>query len=108
VDIGDRVFKFGRTTLFTRGMITAFGLDNLPVNYAPRGQPPRIYSFDNQIEIVGRPGLPFSRGGDSGSLILDAGRRAVALLFAGSDETGVTYANPIHAVLSWCGGQFWI
>ncbi len=46
----------------------------------------------------------FSQRGDSGSLIIDADRRAVALLFAGSDlggsdGQGLTFANPIHAVL---------
>ena len=47
---------------------------------------------------------PFSAGGDSGSLIVGADRRAVALLFAGSDQggangQGLTYANPIYTVL---------
>ena len=46
----------------------------------------------------------FSQGGDSGSLIVDADRRAVGLLFAGSDQggsngKGLTYANPLRAVL---------
>ena len=42
---------------------------------------------------------PFSLGGDSGSLILDSRRRAVALLIAGNDAD-TTYANPIGAVLA--------
>jgi hypothetical protein len=47
---------------------------------------------------------PFSAAGDSGSLIVGRDRRAVALLFAGSDQggangRGLTYANPIHSVL---------
>ena len=42
--------------------------------------------------------------GDSGSLITGADLRAVALLFAGSDQggangQGLTYANPIRTVL---------
>ena len=41
---------------------------------------------------------PFSLGGDSGSLILDSKRRAVALLFAGND-VDATFANPIQEVL---------
>ena len=63
--------------------------------------------FDGQIEIVGR-GIPFSAGGDSGSLIFTSGdRKPYALLFAGSDSggpsnTGVTYANPIQPIF----GQF--
>lgn len=59
--------------------------------------------FDNQIEIEGAGDAPFSQGGDSGSLIVDADRRAVALLFAGGDQggangKGLTFANPLTAV----------
>ncbi len=47
---------------------------------------------------------PFSQAGDSGSLVVNADRKAVALLFAGGDLggsncKGLTYANPINAVL---------
>lgn len=47
---------------------------------------------------------PSAGGGDSGSLIVDAERKTVALLFAlsdlgGSNGKGLTYANPIDAVL---------
>jgi hypothetical protein len=59
--------------------------------------------FNNQLEIEGEKGA-FSGGGDSGSLIVDSGSLAIALLFAGSDHGGpqgygVTYANPIQTVL---------
>ena len=43
-------------------------------------------------------GGPFSDGGDSGSPIVGRDRRGVALLFAGSGQ-GLTYANPLRAVL---------
>jgi hypothetical protein len=74
----------------------------------PSNDPPdptvRYLKFDNQVEIEGAGSGPFSQGGDSGSLIVDAGHRAVALLFAGGDQggsngQGLTYANPIRAVL---------
>ena len=60
--------------------------------------------FDNQIEIEGAGNKAFSDSGDSGSLIVDAQQRAVGLLFAGGDVggsngKGLTYANPIGAVL---------
>ncbi len=60
--------------------------------------------FDGQIEIEGTGQKPFSDGGDSGSLIVNAGMQAIALLFAGSDlggrnNRGLTFANPIHRVL---------
>ncbi len=96
---GTSVAKLGRTTALTRGRVTAFELDNVVVGYGIGD-----IRFDNQIEIESITNSPFSMGGDSGSLIVDAGLRAVALLFAGSDQggshgQGVTYANPLHVVL---------
>jgi len=93
------VRKIGRTTGVTRGRISAFEVDGVPVGYGTR-----VFSFDDQIEIEGVLGL-FSGGGDSGSLITTEGDRlGVGLLFAGSATggpggTGVTYANPLAAVL---------
>ena len=94
-----RVRKVGRTTGVTRGQISAFEVDGLPVGYDTG-----VFTFDNQIEIEGVLGL-FSDGGDSGSLITTEGDPVgVGLLFAGSTTggpggTGVTYANPLGAVL---------
>jgi hypothetical protein len=45
-----------------------------------------------------RPDKPFSLGGDSGSLIVDGRRRAVAMLFSGNDLDS-TLASPINTVL---------
>ncbi|HEX3150718.1 MAG TPA: hypothetical protein VHR66_21750 [Gemmataceae bacterium] len=101
VDEGTEVAKLGRTTGLTRGKVTAFELDNVVVGF-DLGD----LRFDNQIEIEGAGDDPFSAGGDSGSLIVDAGtRQAIALLFAGSElggsnDRGLTYANPIHTVLA--------
>lgn len=99
VDIGDEVHKVGRTTGVTRGRVTAFELDNVVVAYDIGN-----LRFDDQIEIEGADAGPFSQGGDSGSLIVDADHRAVALLFAGGDQGGTngkgfTYANPFGQVL---------
>lgn len=99
VDEGDAVFKIGRTTGATAGRITAFDLDNVVVNYEIGN-----LRFDGQIEIEGTGNAPFSDGGDSGSLIVNAGMEAAALLFAGGDSggsngLGLTYANPIPRVL---------
>lgn len=103
VDEGAAVAKIGRTTGLTRGKVTAFELDNVVINY-DIGK----LRFDQQIEIEGAESGPFSQGGDSGSLIVDAGKRGIALLFAGSDQggangQGLTYANPLHAVLDALG-----
>ena len=99
VDEGDTVRKVGRTTGVTRGRVTAFDLDNVVVGYDVGN-----VRFDGQIEIEGSGRSPFSDGGDSGSLIVNRGMEAVALLFAGSEVggrngLGLTYANPIHRVL---------
>jgi hypothetical protein len=99
-----RVHKIGRTTGLTTGVVTAFEVDNVIVGYELGN-----LRFDNQIEIEGTaPDKPFSLGGDSGSLIYDDERRAVALLFAGSDQggkkgKGLTYANPIDRVFGELG-----
>jgi hypothetical protein len=99
LDEGARVAKLGRTTGLTRGRVTAFELDNVTVNFDLG-----TLRFDNQVEIEGEGSTPFSAGGDSGSLIVGEDLRGVALLFAGSDQggangQGLTYANPLHAVL---------
>ena len=91
--------KVGRTTGTTRGRVSAFEVDNVVVQFGIG-----VLKFDGQVEIEGTDTGPFSQGGDSGSLIVDADLRAVALLFAGSDQggsdgKGLTFANPIHAVL---------
>ena len=100
VDEGTAVAKAGRTTGVTHGRVTAFEVDNVVVEYDLG-----YLRFDNQLEIEGAGDLPFSQGGDSGSLIVDAEHRAVALLFAGGDVggangKGLTYANPLAAAFS--------
>lgn len=52
--------------------------------------------FVNQVATT-----PIAQPGDSGSLVVDASRRAVGLLFAGSAQ--ISLANPIEAVLQRLG-----
>jgi len=99
LDPGTEVAKVGRTTGTTRGRVTAFELDNLIVGFDIGS-----LRFDDQIEIEGAGDEPFSDGGDSGSVIVDADRMAVGLLFAGGDvgganDRGLTYANPMLSVI---------
>ncbi len=92
----DIVWKVGRTTGFTKGVVTAIELDDVVVEY-DMGD----VTFDDQIEIAGVRGTLFCDGGDSGSLIVDADDKACALLFAGGYEPGrgdLTYAHPIKTV----------
>ncbi len=85
--LGMNVFKFGRTTQFTRGRIR--GIDaTIAVRY---GAGKKAY-FRNQIVTTN-----MSRGGDSGSLLLSSDGYGVGLLFAGSSV--VTIHNNIHNVL---------
>jgi hypothetical protein len=100
IDEGESVYKLGRTTGGTEGRVTAFDVDNVVVNYDAGN-----LRFDNQIEIEGVGQGPFTDGGDSGSLVVDRGMRAVALVFAGGDTggangLGLTYANPLGRVLT--------
>jgi hypothetical protein len=83
-----KVIKSGRTTGVTTGIITAIKVNGVRVNYADRGQPPKIATFNNCVEIVGENGTEFSNPGDSGSVILEASTgKPVALLFAGDGLT---------------------
>jgi hypothetical protein len=97
------VEKIGRTTGRTRGTISAFDIDDLVVDYTSGS-----VTFEDQIEIESGNGQPFSRPGDSGSVIFTESLDPVALLFAGSDyggafNQGLTYANPLQTVLDALG-----
>ena len=84
--------EHGRTTGLTFGTVVDISFDGI---VTVDGRP--AY-FEDQIAIVGTHRF-FSKGGDSGSLILDnPGSHPVGLLFAG-DNTH-TLANPIQAVLN--------
>jgi hypothetical protein len=91
--VGMNVQKYGRTTGLTRGQVT---MVNVTVNV---GYSTGTATFVDQIVIQARG--PFSKAGDSGSLIVtdDAAANPVGLLFAGTRD-GTTVANPIDAVLS--------
>lgn len=89
------VRKHGRTTGHTVGVIRDVSAD-IRVRFGRK-----MVEFEDQIAIVGvqGQGTPFSSGGDSGSLIVDAvSKEAVGLLFAGGGHT--TFANHIDSVLA--------
>jgi hypothetical protein len=85
--LGTEVQKSGRTTGYTQGRITQVDATMRVDYYGPKAL------FTGQLVAS-----PMSRGGDSGSAILDMDRRVVGLLFAGSE--GATILNPIDEVLS--------
>lgn len=91
--LGMRVIKYGRTTGQTRGTVDAVNV-TIFVGYDTG-----TARFVNQIAIKGGR---FSKGGDSGSLVVvERGNDALApvgLVFAGG--RGLTFANSIQDVLS--------
>ncbi len=91
-NIGDRVFKVGRTTGLTLGEVTSVTTTVGPVPYDP-GQ----CWFRRSIEIEGLNGTLFSDKGDSGSAIVRMSGEVVGILYAGNGQQ--TYACPIDEVL---------
>ena len=93
------VRKHGRTTGHTVGVVVDISAD-VRVNFRNR----RSAQFEDQIVVKSNDSNPFSRGGDSGSLIVNAGTcEPVGLLFAKSKHSGLTWANPIRLVLQHYG-----
>ena len=92
--IGQSVKKYGRTTRLTTGTINGI---NVTVKVCYNSSCTLIATFVNQLAI-GRSN--FSKAGDSGSLIVtnDSNAYPIGLLFAGG--SGVTFSNPIDAVLN--------
>jgi|GEM_PF-190956 len=89
-----QVQKCGRTTCHTTGTVMDIDV-TVDVEYGTGA----TYRFVHQIFLT-----DMSDPGDSGSLILDMERKAVGLLFAGSDT--VTVANPIQTVLDELNVEF--
>ena len=85
--LGMPIQKSGRTTGYTIGKIKDISA-TVKVNYDNQ-----VALFRNQILTTN-----MSQGGDSGSLVLDMQKRAVGLLFAGSEL--VTILNPIATVFN--------
>ncbi len=86
------VRKHGRSTRHTVGVVMDISAD-LWVRVLPQ----ESAWFVDQMAVVGVGG-PFSRPGDSGSLVVDSPSRApVGLLFAGGGDH--TFVNPIQPVL---------
>jgi hypothetical protein len=96
----ETVYKIGRTTGLTKGVIKSIEMDNVTVSY---DQGSAI--FDSQIEIEDSDNSPFAAGGDSGSLVFDENNLAIGLLFGGTlqggpGNAGLVYANHLDSVLN--------
>jgi hypothetical protein len=96
VALGMTVLKNGCSTEATIGIVTDLGA-NISVPYEPF---PAGAEMNDQVAIRGING-PFSLPGDSGALIVtNATKQPAALLFAGSSDNSITFANPIGAVIA--------
>ena len=91
---GQTALKYGRTTGPTSGAVAAINVTVLIRYDNGRAR------FVNQIEVTDTNGVAFSRGGDSGALIVldDGNNSPIGLLFGGGGSS--TFANPIGAVLA--------
>ncbi len=59
--------------------------------------------FNDVYIVVGDGGVPFSRSGDSGSLVVSTDGNgtelAVALVFAGNEQRGISFILPLTPIL---------
>ena len=104
-EIGDQVMKFGKTSSLTEGIVTGIvpHPQKITINYNGTN-----CDFTEQLIIVGNPtSKPFSKLGDSGSLVVSkevdssGAHTAIALLFSGATAAnGIYYsfANPIKKI----------
>jgi hypothetical protein len=90
--LGDRTQKYGNITLLTSGDYVYLVSHLVPYQAGSA-------LFVDQLGIDSIHNSPFATGGDSGSLVVDANKNAVGLLFASAVNSNLGFANPIHDVL---------
>ena len=91
--LGQKVQKYGRTTLLTQGEVT--GINATVIVAYDSGYARFVHQF------IVESNKSFIKAGDSGSLaVTDPDRVTVGLLFAGNSSGKMAIANPIGPVLS--------
>ena len=101
---GQRVWKYGRRSGWTPGVITAFEV-SIDVTLRVGGKD-RMAGFDRQMTIEGLSERgAFAKLGDSGAAVLLPDGSPVAMVFAVTDQggdngRGLVYANPFNEVLT--------
>lgn len=101
---GMRVEKFGRTTGHTTGTVLGTAASPLPVGYSIKeyGISKSVF-FDDVVIVQGEGDQPFSKAGDSGSLVIgidaEGERQAVGLVFAGNEQRGLSFILPLPSIL---------
>jgi len=103
-----RVEKVGRTSGHTTGKIVAQSVTPVPVQYAVNEYGVRKTVYFKDVFIVqGDGGMPFSRPGDSGSLVVsvsaDGTRTSVGIVFAGNDARATSFILPLPSILHQLG-----
>ena len=87
------MIKRGTTTLTTIGRLSGFH-SRVRRYFTPGSQD----SLEMAVHPYSKDLSPFSKAGDSGSIIVDAGGNFVALLTAGAgstDSSDITYGSPM-------------
>ncbi len=99
--VGEPVRKRGRTTELTFGGIASTDF-TANVNYGGTiGMRTLKHQLRINTDVTKSP--RFSDHGDSGSMVVNASRHVVGLLFAGSNDGSMTFANPIATALDTMG-----
>jgi len=101
---GLSVEKVGRTTGKTRGKILCQSASPVAVQYSlPEYQTQKTVYFDSVFVVQGEDAVPFSRRGDSGSLVVmnnDKGEKScVGIIFAGDEQKGLSFLLPLSKIL---------
>lgn len=95
------VQKRGRTTEHTFGDVGSVDA-TVSIDYGD-GLGTRTLRHQIRIDTDTAQSERFSNSGDSGSVVMDMNRNVVGLLFAGSTDGSVTFANPIAVALDELG-----
>ncbi|KAI9759914.1 MAG: hypothetical protein M1840_003071 [Geoglossum simile] len=90
------VWKKGRTTEFTRGMISHLKVDVFPDGMAS-GQPSTEWVI---VDERGTRNWWFSEAGDSGSMVVNHDSQLVGLLIGGCEALCFTYMTPYAALVA--------
>jgi hypothetical protein len=107
---GSKVYKVGRTTGLTEGIIESRIVGAYPVDYnvATYHNASDVVTFQGRVYfepvyLIRGSGGAFAGQGDSGSLVVAddgaGGKHAVGLIFAGNEQEETSYMLPIEPIL---------
>lgn len=80
--VGEEVYKVGRTTGFTSGILDVANIMKFSIQLPNR----KIYIYKDVYAVKNIGQKRFSRSGDSGSLVYTADGKAIGLVIGGSDK----------------------